>query len=300
LRPGGATQRNAVRTVRNGIVEIAAAKPPSANTGTVVSATIDAKFLPSERRAPGCVGVANSGPSTAKSSLQLAARSISARVWHDARREDRAGATSPRGERSPSDARRRTPSHAPSHVAVVEHFRAARARERHELLGATQRCRSIGHVFSRNWIKRSPRSSATCARVRKLGLPSSSAIVIPVHARQRSARAARRVRGQERRHVETSRDLPLEFLAIVPDRLARPIEHAEKVQLDVRVRIAVALHEPRRGAAHVDAELLGELAVERVARRSRRLELAAGKFPVAAYALPRGRCASSTWPSAAR
>ena len=49
----------------------------------------------------------------------------------------------------------------------------------------------------------------------------------------------------------------------------------------MRVRIAESLHEPRRGAAHGDAQLFGELAIERFARRFAGLELAAGKFPVA-------------------
>ena len=69
------------------------------------------------------------------------------------------------------------------------------------------------------------------------------------------------------------------------DGLADPVEDAEEMELDVRVRIDEALHEPRRRAPHPETQLLGELAVERVARRFAGLELAAGEFPVAGVGL---------------
>ena len=65
------------------------------------------------------------------------------------------------------------------------------------------------------------------------------------------------------------------------DRFALPGEDAEEMQLDVRVRIDEALDQPRRGAAHREAEFLVQFAVQRGARRLARLELAAGKLPVA-------------------
>ena len=72
------------------------------------------------------------------------------------------------------------------------------------------------------------------------------------------------------------------------DRIAVPFEHAEEVQEDVGVRITVPLHEPRRGAAHGETQLFGELAVERFPRGLAGLELAAGKFPVARVGLAGG------------
>ncbi len=93
---------------------------------------------------------------------------------------------------------------------------------------------------------------------------------------------------QERRHVERPGTLPRERLAVVADRLAVEGEHAEEVELDVRVRVDVLLHDPGRGATHDDAELLDELARERVARRLARLELPARELPVARVGLARG------------
>ena len=60
------------------------------------------------------------------------------------------------------------------------------------------------------------------------------------------------------------------------------------MEQDVGVRIAVPLHEPGCGAAHGEAQLFGELAVERFPRRLAGLELAAGKFPVARVGLAGG------------
>jgi hypothetical protein len=47
------------------------------------------------------------------------------------------------------------------------------------------------------------------------------------------------------------------------------------------MRIHELLHEPRRGAAHGNPELFGELAIERGAWRFAGLELAAREFPIA-------------------
>ena len=72
------------------------------------------------------------------------------------------------------------------------------------------------------------------------------------------------------------------------DGLAVPIEDAEEMELDVRMRIDEALDEPRRGAANGEAELFGELPGQRVARTFAGLELAARKLPVAGIRLARG------------
>ena len=71
------------------------------------------------------------------------------------------------------------------------------------------------------------------------------------------------------------------------DGLAGPREHAEEVELDVRVRIDEMLDHPRRGAQDGKAELLDQLARERGGRRFAGLELAARKFPVAGVGLAR-------------
>ena len=83
-------------------------------------------------------------------------------------------------------------------------------------------------------------------------------------------------------------NLPLERLAVVARELALPGEHAEEMELDVRMRIDELLHEPRRRAAHGDAELLVQFARECRSRRFAGLELAARKLPVARVRLARG------------
>ena len=207
----------------------------------------------------------------------------SARVWQDARAHQIGRAATSR--RASAAAVRCTPSHpharAERRVAVSSTF-APRGRASATSAAASARWRSTGQSFSRSWISCKPRSSAALARARETPpRPDRPPCVMPYTARQQQRAQHERVRGQQRRDVEVARRLPRERLPVVPDRLAVPFEHAEEMELDVRVRIAEALHEPRRGAAHVDAELLGELAVERCARRLARLELAAGKFPVA-------------------
>ena len=103
--------------------------------------------------------------------------------------------------------------------------------------------------------------------------------------RQRQRAQHERVGRQQRRDVEGAGDLPRERLPVVADGLAVPIEDAEEMELDVRMRIDEALDEPRRRAANGEAQLLGELAVERVARRFAGLELAARELPVAGIGL---------------
>ena len=150
---------------------------------------------------------------------------------------------------------------------------------------ASARCRAMGQSFSRNWTSASPRSSAASARARNAASPSSLGHRDPVDRRQQQRAQHERVRGQQRRDVEASGHLPRERLPVVADGLAVPLEHAEEMQLDVRVRIPIPLHEPRRRAAHREAELLGQFAVERVPRRLAGLELAAREFPVAGVRL---------------
>src|SRR5439155_1378193 len=87
--------------------------------------------------------------------------------------------------------------------------------------------------------------------------------------------------------------LPFESLAVVPDRIEVPRQHAKEMQLHMSVRIDEAAHEPRHGVAHHEAQLLAQFTIERGARRFARLELAAGEFPVSFVGLPpRGMQAS--------
>jgi hypothetical protein len=102
-----------------------------------------------------------------------------------------------------------------------------------------------------------------------------------IDRRQQQRPQHERVRRQERRHVEPAGRLPRERLVVVAVRLAAPLEHAKEMKLDVRVRVDVALDEPRRSAHHGEAELFMQLAVERGTRRFAGFQLAAGKFPVA-------------------
>ena len=63
-------------------------------------------------------------------------------------------------------------------------------------------------------------------------------------------------------------------------RFAAPLEHTKEAELDVRVRIGVALREPRRCARDFDPELFIELAHERVVHRLAGLALATREFPI--------------------
>ena len=81
------------------------------------------------------------------------------------------------------------------------------------------------------------------------------------------------------------RVLPRERLPVVAYRLAVECPDAKEMELDVRMRIDEFLHEPGRRAAHDDAELLAELAHQRLLGRLVRFELAARKFPVTGVGL---------------
>ena len=89
------------------------------------------------------------------------------------------------------------------------------------------------------------------------------------------------VRGEQRRHVECARRLPGERLTHAAARLAAPSEDTEEIELDIGVRISVALYKPRRRTHDPDSQFLIELARERDGRRFARFELATGKLPVA-------------------
>ncbi len=110
---------------------------------------------------------------------------------------------------------------------------------------------------------------------------------MPHTAGRSSARSTSVLAGNSGATSNAPGALPRERLTVVADGIAVPLEDAEEVKLDVGVRIDEPLHQPRRGAPDADAELLGELAFERVARRLARLELAAGKLPITGVRLPR-------------
>ena len=80
-------------------------------------------------------------------------------------------------------------------------------------------------------------------------------------------------------------------------RLALPLEHAEEIELDVRVRIHELLHDPRRRAADGDARAPRAIRARARARRSRPARACRRETPSSPRtACPRGRCASSTLP----
>jgi hypothetical protein len=64
-----------------------------------------------------------------------------------------------------------------------------------------------------------------------------------------------------------------------------PAADAEEMQPHVGVRIDELAGDPRRVAVGLDAELLVELAHQRLRRGLARLDLAAGEFPVAGVGL---------------
>jgi hypothetical protein len=70
-------------------------------------------------------------------------------------------------------------------------------------------------------------------------------------------------------------------------RLAAPLMHPKKVEANGAVGIRENPREPRIRRPDVDAELFVQLAGERGCRRLARLDLAAGKFPVAGVDLAR-------------
>jgi hypothetical protein len=63
--------------------------------------------------------------------------------------------------------------------------------------------------------------------------------------------------------------------------LAGPLVDLAEVQAHQRVRVVDALDLPGMDRADGDADLLLQLAAQRLLDASRRLDLAAGKFPVA-------------------
>ena len=72
------------------------------------------------------------------------------------------------------------------------------------------------------------------------------------------------------------------------ERFADPAEHAEEIELDVRMRVDEFLRDPRRRVRDRDAELLFQFARERSHGGFTGLELATRKFPIASVGLPNG------------
>ena len=87
------------------------------------------------------------------------------------------------------------------------------------------------------------------------------------------------VGGQERRDLEAPRGLPCMRLPVVAGRLAVPREDPKEMELDVRVRIPIALHEPGDGMTHGEPELLAQFTVQRMARRLARPRVSRPETP---------------------
>src|SRR5437899_1290259 len=103
--------------------------------------------------------------------------------------------------------------------------------------------------------------------------------------RQRQSGQYARIRRQQRRDIERAWLLPRKGLSVMTERFADPAKHAEEVELDVRMRVDEFLRDPRRRVRDRDAELLLQLACERMSRGFAGLELAAGEFPIAGIGL---------------
>ena len=102
-----------------------------------------------------------------------------------------------------------------------------------------------------------------------------------VYRGQIERRENARIGGQQRRDGIAGWRLPGKRLSVVSVQFTVPSEHAEEMQLDVRVRVNEFLHEPGRGTAHGNPEFLVQLAYEGRTRAFVLLELAPRKFPVA-------------------
>src|SRR6185295_5393670 len=82
--------------------------------------------------------------------------------------------------------------------------------------------------------------------------------------------------------------LPRDGLVLARVRLAAPLVHAEELQPHGAVRIGEHARDPGIGLADIDAELLVQLARQRLRCRLAGLDLAAGKLPVAGVHLAGG------------
>ena len=98
----------------------------------------------------------------------------------------------------------------------------------------------------------------------------------------------RRVGGEHRGNVGRFSALPADRLVLERLRLAFPRGDAKEMQPHRRMGIRIDARDPGRGGGDGDAELFGELAAERGARILARLDLSAGKFPVAGIRLALG------------
>ena len=148
-----------------------------------------------------------------------------------------------------SSARRRSPparasSSVPFHSTRAPKRRASAtsvARERHAAGRAATSCRAAARGAG-------PPASARSRAGEKGVLVAVLRARDAVHGRQVECGQDARVGRQQRRDGVAPGRLPLERLAVVARELAVPREHAEEVELDVRVRIHELLHEPRRRA----------------------------------------------------
>src|SRR5258708_34970592 len=101
-----------------------------------------------------------------------------------------------------------------------------------------------------------------------------------VFRRQQQAAQHRAVGRQERGEFDRVRALPGDRLVFERTRLPAPSGDPVKTQAYFGVRIGKNPGDPRVRALDLDAELLADLALERLGDRLPRLDLAAGKPPV--------------------
>ena len=230
--PRRATQRDAMRAVRDrDVADRRASSPPSAKIGSGARSAIAAKPSHPSVGAPACVGVGSTGPSTAKSSPSAPARSMSARVWHDAAHSRSSGrdvavASAADVKCTPSQPHARASSASPFSSTFAPRGRASATSA-----AASARCRSTGQDFSRSWMSLRPRSSAASARREKRGLAQLVRHADAVDAAAAAARAARTCsRAAAARTSKLARHLPHERLPVVADGFAVPFEHAEEME----------------------------------------------------------------------
>jgi hypothetical protein len=169
-------------------------------------------------------------------------------------------------------------------VAIHQHDRAVAARhrddaprERRQPVPRQGFLAQLDEAQSRREARLERRQEARLADLRRVG--------DRVLGRQGERLEHRPVRRQHRPDGQRPEVLPRERLALAAVRLAAPRQHAEEVQADVGVRIGEDAGDPGIRALDLDAELLVQLARQRVGGRLARFDLAAGELPPAAVDL---------------
>src|ERR1700674_2439919 len=171
-------------------------------------------------------------------------------------------------------------------VAVEENSRAARFPQGEELLGESNQLLLGERFFAQldepdTAVDRTPGALEKRSDAEVLGHGDR------IDRRQLQRAQDDRVGRQERRDLERPRRLPGECLPIAASRLSAPAEDAKKIELYVRMRIAIALHQPRHGTRDADPQLFVELAYQRIVGRFAGFEFPARKLPVAGVGCPR-------------